>query len=58
MKKIAFITGAISISLTILGGLFKINHWYPADILLNTGIGIFSLIFIPSIFKYLYDIKK
>jgi hypothetical protein len=58
MKKFAFITGALSFSLTSLGVLFKINHWHPADWLLVVGIGIFSLLFTPSIFKYLYDREK
>jgi|PlaIllAssembly_1097288.scaffolds.fasta_scaffold1947946_1 hypothetical protein len=55
MKKFAFITGALSFSLTSLGILFKMNHWHPADMLMVVGIGIFSLMFTPSIFKYLYD---
>ena len=58
MKKFAFITGAISFSLTGLGVIFKMNHWHPADMILIVGIGIFSLLFIPSIFKYLYDREK
>ena len=58
MKKFAFITGAISISLTSLGFLFKMNHWHPADWLMVVGIGIFSLFFTPGIFKYLYDREK
>jgi hypothetical protein len=58
MKKVAFITGALSFSLTSLGVLFKLNHWHPADMLLVVGLGIFSLLFSPSIFKYLFDREK
>lgn len=58
MKKFAFITGALSISLTGLGIIFKMNHWHAASILIVVGIGIFSLLFTPSIFKYLYDRGK
>ena len=58
MKKIAFITGAVSISLTGLGIIFKMNHWLAGNMLLVIGIGIFSLLFTPSIFKYLYDREK
>jgi hypothetical protein len=56
--KFAFITGAFSFSLTSLGVLFKMNHWHPADLLIVVGLGIFSLLFSPSIFKYLYDREK
>ena len=58
MKKIAFFTGAFSFSLTSLGVLFKMNHWHPSDLLIVVGLGIFSLLFSPSIFKYLYDREK
>jgi hypothetical protein len=58
MKKLAFISGALSFSLTSLGFLFKMNHWHPADLLMVVGIGIFSLLFSPSIFKYLYSREK
>ena len=58
MKKFAFITGALSFSISSLGFLFKMNHWSPADWLLVVGLGIFSLMFSPSIFKYLYDREK
>jgi hypothetical protein len=58
MKKFAFLTGAVSISLTSLGFLFKMNHWHPGDLLMVVGIGIFSLFFTPSIFKYLYEREK
>jgi hypothetical protein len=58
MKKFAFITGAVSISLSGLGVIFKMNHWAGASLLLIAGIGIFSLLFTPSIFKYVYDREK
>jgi len=55
MKKIAFVSGALSFSLVALGILFKIQHWPGASILLVLGLGINALIFIPSIAKVLYD---
>jgi hypothetical protein len=58
MKKLAFITGALSFSLTSLGGLFKLMHWPGASILLLVGVVLFSIIFVPSITKYLYDKEK
>jgi len=58
MKKFAFITGAIAFSLTSLGVMFKVNHWFPGDWLLILGLFTFSLLFTPSIFKYLYDMGK
>jgi hypothetical protein len=57
MKKFAFITGAIAFSLGSMGWLFKINHWSGGDLMLVGGIGMFSLFFTPTIFKYMYDLK-
>jgi len=58
MKKFAFITGTLSASLTGLGILFKMMHWPVAGILLVLGLGIFSILFVPSYAKYLYDKEK
>jgi hypothetical protein len=55
MKKFAFITGAVSISLIGIGMIFEMNHWHPAALIVVIGLGVFSLLFTPSIFKYLYD---
>lgn len=55
MKTLAFVSGALFCSLTVLGILFKIQHWPGASVLLVLGLGIFSLLFIPSITKYLYS---
>jgi hypothetical protein len=55
MRKFAFIMGAVSISLTSLAILFKMLHWPFANYGLVLGISLFSLFFIPSIFKYFYD---
>jgi hypothetical protein len=55
MKKLAFISGAISGSLTALGFLFEIQHWPGASLMLVLGIGICALVFIPSLAKYKYD---
>jgi len=58
MKKLVFISGGLSGSLTGLGILFKILHWPGAGILLLLGLGILSILFIPSLAKYLYDKSK
>jgi hypothetical protein len=58
MRKFAFITGPVSIALTGLGIIFKMNHYPGANLLTMIGIGIFSLLFIPGIFKYFYDREK
>jgi hypothetical protein len=58
MKQLAFISGALSISLTVLGILFKIMHRPGASILLVLGLGLFAILFVPSITKYLYDKEK
>jgi len=58
MKKLAFITGALAFSLSSLGGLFKLQHWPLAGLLITVGIALFSLVFVPSITKYLYDKEK
>lgn len=58
MKAFAFITGAISLALIPLGYLFKVMYWPGARIIFAVGVVIFSLLFIPTIFKYLYDKEK
>jgi len=58
MKKVAFITGAFSFSLTSLGVLFEITHWPGSELLLQLGIVLFSLVFVPSVTKYIYDKEK
>jgi hypothetical protein len=58
MKKLAFITGALAFSLTSLGILFKMQHWPLAGLLLTVGIVLFSIVFVPSVTKYLYDKEK
>ena len=58
MKKFTFITGALSFSLTSVGFLFKTLHYTGADILLLAGISIFSILFVPSVAKYLYNKEK
>ncbi|MCJ8164238.1 hypothetical protein MKJ04_05240 [Pontibacter sp. E15-1] len=55
MKKIAFISGAVSVSLTTLSILFKLLHLQGADGLLQLGMGLFAIVFVPSLAKYLYD---
>jgi len=57
MKKLAYVSGALTSMLALLGILFKIQHWPGAAILLVLGIGGFALIFKPSFAKYKYDKK-
>ena len=57
MKKLAFISGAVVGSLLALGILFKIMHWPGAGILLVLSIGFFSLVFVPSLTRFLYTYK-
>ena len=58
MKTLAFISGALFSSLTVLGVLFKIQHWPGAAPLLVFGLAGLALIFIPSFAKYKYDKDK
>jgi len=58
MKKLVFISGGLSGSLTGLGILFKILHFPGGALLLTFGLGILSILFIPSLTKYLYDKSK
>jgi hypothetical protein len=57
MKSLAFITASLSISLTALGILFKMQHWAGASLILTLG---FFLVVIasPVVAKYLYDKNK
>ena len=54
MKKLAFISGVLFGSLSAIGFLFKIMHWPGANILLVLSIGLFSLVFVPSLAGLLY----
>ena len=58
MKTIAIISGAFSLSVSGIGILFKIMHWPGASIILILGLGAFSLVFIPSLAKYINDKLK
>jgi len=58
MKKLAFISGALFSSLTLLGVLFKIQHFPGGGILLILGLAGLAVIFIPSFAKYKYDKEK
>jgi hypothetical protein len=55
MKKLAFISGALAGSLSGLGILFRVLHMPVAHIFMVIGLALFSLIFVPSAAKYLYD---
>ncbi len=54
MKTFAYITGSTSASLTVLGLLFKIQHWPGASIMLVLGMGLFALLFSPTFAIYKY----
>jgi hypothetical protein len=60
MKKITYITGAIFSSMTLIGMLFKIQHWPGASILSVFGIAGIALVFIPifTIYRYNKNNKK
>jgi hypothetical protein len=58
MKKIVFITGALSGSLLMLGHLFRVEHWTFGGELQILGYSLCSIIFFPCLAKYLYDQKK
>lgn len=55
MKKLVFISGAASISLTVLGGLFKIFHFPGGSILTIVGLALFALVFVPCCARFWYD---
>jgi len=55
MKKLAFISGALFSSMSLIGILFEFQHWPGAAIMLFIGILGFALIFIPSFAKYQYS---
>tara|TARA_B100000900_G_scaffold233508_1_gene198251 strand:- start:433 stop:603 length:171 start_codon:yes stop_codon:yes gene_type:complete len=54
MKLITFLTGAFFSILSVLGLLFKIQHWPGATIGIVLGLGGFALIFIPLFTIYQY----
>ena len=58
MKLLAFVSGVLSGSLITLSILFKTMHWPGASVLVVLGLGICSIIFIPSVAKYIYDQNK
>jgi hypothetical protein len=55
MKKVAILSGAFSGSCLAWGVLFKIMNWPGAIILQVLGLFIFSILFLPSLTKYLLD---
>lgn len=60
MKNKIYVVGLVSLSLTVLGGIFKIMHWPGAGILLILGYGSLSFIFFPLALRssFLGDGKK
>jgi hypothetical protein len=55
MKAVTFVSGAMSGSLTTLGVLFKIMHWPGAGAMVVLGLTLLSLVFIPTLARYLYS---
>jgi len=58
MKLIAYISGALFTSITLLSMLFKIMHWPGAATGLIIGYTGLALIFIPSFAIYRYNKSK
>jgi len=60
MKRTLKISGIISISLFIVGVLFKTMHWPGAGVILFLGLAFFSLVFIPLniVLKFKDDTEK
>ena len=54
MKKLAYISGAIGISILLIGIILRILQWTYADWLLMVGLGILAIVFIPAIRFFLY----
>lgn len=50
MKKVMISAGAVSVFVLAFGSLFKTMHWPGANILLFSGIVLFSLLFLPLLF--------
>jgi len=58
IKKIAFISGALFGSISVLSVLFKMMHYQGATVLLIVGLAGIALVFIPFYAKYKYDKTK
>ncbi len=58
MKRLVYISGTLFSMLTVLGILFKVQHWPGAGIGITLGLAGMALIFIPSFAKYKYDKDK
>jgi len=54
MKKMVFITGALSLVLFFQAVLFRVFHFPGGQLLLFACLLIFSLLFIPLLAFYLY----
>ncbi len=50
MKKVMIATGALSVSMFIVGSVFKVMYWPGASVLLFLGVLLFSLVFLPLLF--------
>ncbi len=50
MKRSMIISGAIAVSILVIGAIFKIAHWPGAGILIFSGMVVFSLVFLPLVF--------
>ena len=57
MKNKLYIIGILSISLLIVGGLFKVQHWAGASIILFSSIAMLNLVFFPLALISNYNAK-
>lgn len=58
MRKIVFSTGAISLSLFVLGWFFKILHTDFGGKMIGISMLLFALVFVPCAAWYYYKSKK
>lgn len=58
MRKTVYLLSATSLSLLMMGNLFKIMHWPYGNILLTISLSMISLLTIPLVTHYLYNKRK
>jgi hypothetical protein len=58
MKMTAFIAGALSIMIIGFGLIFNILHLPGSQLIIAIGLFLFSVLFVPTMFKYVYDRSK
>jgi len=58
MRKLVYISGAVSISLLPAGAVLKILHLPGSAVVLIAGAALFSLVFVPVAAVYLFRKRK